>query len=160
MNSTNLSNNKRLKGYQMKLKYKLTEIKSKYIIQKIFDNLKKEKLLDLIKYNKKIKIRMNISIKDYKKYSEIYSSIEIEIIPKIDVHNKFINIKYGEENYYHIYFNNNKKELKRTYIKENEKVETIKIIIAHQVKSFEGLFHWYEIIKSINFKKFHRNNNN
>ena len=32
-----------------------------------------------MKYNKNIKNRINISINDYKEYSEIYSSIEIEI---------------------------------------------------------------------------------
>ena len=39
----------------------------------------KKKSLDIIKYNKIIKDRININIKDYKEYSEIYSSIEIEI---------------------------------------------------------------------------------
>ena len=38
----------------------------------------KKKSLDIIKYNKNIQKRINISIKDYKEYSEIYSSIEIE----------------------------------------------------------------------------------
>ena len=38
----------------------------------------KKKSLDIVKYNKNI---ININIKDYKEYSEIYSSIEIEIKP-------------------------------------------------------------------------------
>ena len=52
-------------------------LKNDYFLQKLFHNLLKKKSLDIIKYNKKIKERINISIKDYKEYSEIYSSIEI-----------------------------------------------------------------------------------
>ena len=48
----------------------LKDLKSKYIIEQIFDNLPKGKSLIIIKYNKKIKDRMNINIKDYKDYSE------------------------------------------------------------------------------------------
>ena len=54
-------------------------LKSDFFLQKLFYNLLKKKSLDIIKYNNNIKERMNISIKDYKEYSEIYSSIEIEI---------------------------------------------------------------------------------
>ena len=50
----------------------------------------KKKILDLVKYNKNIKDRLNISIKDYKEYSEIYSSIEIEIKPIKNKYDKFI----------------------------------------------------------------------
>ena len=47
----------------------LKNIKSNYILRKLFNNLLKKKSLDLIKYNKIIKDRINISIKDYKEYS-------------------------------------------------------------------------------------------
>ena len=63
-------------------------LKNDYFLQKLFHILLKKKSLDIIKYNKKIKERINISIKDYKEYSEMYSSIEIEIKP---VNNKFGN---------------------------------------------------------------------
>ena len=52
-------------------------LKNDYFLRNVFNNLLKKKLLDIIKYNKYIKDRINISIKDYKEYSEIYSSIEI-----------------------------------------------------------------------------------
>ena len=71
----------------------LKNFKSKYILQKVFNNLLKKKFLDIIKYNKNIKERINISIKDYKEYSEIYSSIEIEIKPINNGYGKFINMK-------------------------------------------------------------------
>ena len=44
----------------------------------LFNNLSKKKSLDIIKYNKNIKNRINISVKYYKEYIEIYSPIEIE----------------------------------------------------------------------------------
>ena len=62
---------------------------------------------------------MNISIKDYKEYSEIYSPIEIEIKPTNNGCGEFINITNENEIYYHVYFNNDKKEIKRNYLNEN-----------------------------------------
>ena len=46
-------------------------IKSSYILKKIFNNLYKKKVFDLIKYNKKIQQRLNISINDFKNYNEL-----------------------------------------------------------------------------------------
>ena len=85
-------------------------LKSDYFLQLLFTNLMKKKLLDIIKYNKNIKDRINISIKDYKEYSEIYSSIEIEMKPVNNKYGKFINIDKKNEIYYHIYFNNKKRK--------------------------------------------------
>ena len=104
-----------------------------------------------------IKNRININIKDYKEYSEIYSSIEIEIKPVKNKYGKFINMNENEI-YYHIYFNDNKEEIKRNYLNENDNVSKIKIIIDYQFKSFEKLFYYCECIQSIYFKKFSRNN--
>ena len=53
----------------------------RYILKNIFNYLDKNKLLEIIKYNKKIQTRLNININNYKEHSEIYSLIEIEIIP-------------------------------------------------------------------------------
>ena len=126
---------------------------------------------------------MNISIKDYKEYSEIYSSIEIEIKLKKERYGEFININNENEKYYHIYFNDNKEEIKRNYLNENEmyyhiyfndnkeeikrnyfnkndNVSKIKIIIDYQVKSFGYLFFDCGCIEYICFKKFYRNNIN
>ena len=77
-------------------------IKSKYILQIVFNNLLKKKSLEIIKYNKNIKARINLSIKDYKEYSEKYSSIEIEIKPVNNKNGRFINIKRGVKKFYHI----------------------------------------------------------
>ena len=158
MNDTNLSINEQLKGNQLKLKDKFNDIRSSYILQMIFDILRKKKSLYIIKYNKNIQNRLNISIKDYKEYSEINSPIEIEIIPISGILSKYIRINQNEEKYFHIYINNSKEEIKRNYIEKNKKIKNIKIIIDPQITSFEKLFEDCEYIKSINFKKFHRNN--
>jgi len=135
----------------------LNNLKSDYFLQLLFNNLVKKRYLDIIKYNNNIKDRINISIKDYKKYSEIYSSIELEIKVTKDKYGKFINIDNENEIYYHIYFNN-KEEIKRNYLNENDNIEIIKIIIDYQIKSFSRLFDECECIEYICFKKFYRNN--
>ena len=106
-----------------------------------------------------IQKRINININDYKLSSEIYSSIEIEVIPANNKYGQFINfIDKEKEIYYHIYFNYNKEEIKRNYLKENEEIKIIKIIIDYPVKSFMKLFYKCKCIESIYFKKFSRNN--
>ena len=137
---------------------KLENIKSRLILKKLFNHLKIKNSLGISKYNNKLKKIINLNINDYKEYSEKYSSIEIEIKPVINKYGKFINIKNKEEIYYHIYFNNDKKEIKRNYLDDNDSVSKIKIIIDYQVKSFKELFYNCECIEYIYFKKFYRNN--
>ena len=139
MESGNLISKVKVEKNQLKSIDKFNNIKSKYILEKVFNNLKNGKTLNIVKYNENIKKRINININDYKEYSEKYSSIEIEIKPVNKKYGKFINIKKEEEIYYHIYFNNNKEEIKRNYIKEDEQIKIIRIKIDYQVKSFESL---------------------
>ena len=119
-------------------------------IKKVFQNI--------IKHNKNIQNRINITINNYKVYSYLYSSIEIEIIPTSYKYGKFINFEKSKEKYYHTYFNSNKEEIKRNYMNEDEEIKVIKIIINYQVESFKELFCDCTCIESINFKKFYRNN--
>ena len=138
----------------LKKQNKLFHIKSKYILLEIFNYIFKIKLFKILKPNNSLKKRINIDIKDYKECSVLYSSIEIEVIPVADIndlfinikkgkdkHVPFINIKKGEEKYYHIYFDNNiTQEVKRNYLREDDKVKVIKIKIDYQIKSFNNLF--------------------
>jgi len=134
-------------------------LKSDYFIQKLFDYIHKRRALKAIRYNKSIQKRTNININHYKEYSEKYSSIEIEIKPVEKKYGEFINIKEEDKEYYHIYYNDNKKEqIKNTSLNKNDKVSKINIIIDYQVESFYKLFYNYECIESICFKKFYRNN--
>ena len=137
----------------------IKNIKSRYILSKIYDNMTKKKKLQIVKYNKRIQNRLNLDVKDYKEYSETYSSIEIEIILAKGKDDIFLNIDENDDLYYHIYFNDNKEEMKNQYyIKKEDKVRKIKIILDYQVKSFYKLFNDCYCIESINFKKFYRNN--
>ena len=90
----------------------IENIKSRYILSKIYINMTIKKKLKIVKYNKKIQNRLNLDVKDYKEYSEI----EIEIIPKKGKYGKFININENDKLYYHIYFNDNKEEIKNNII--------------------------------------------
>ena len=162
MNYRKISNNKSSEYTKIKRKDLFKNLKSDYFLIKIFDNLIKRKILDIIKYNKNIQDRLKININDYKEYSERFSSIEIEIIPEIGKFRKPYQDKYyfintSKEKYYHIYFNNSKKEIKRCYFKGNEKIKIIRVIIDNPDDSLSNLFYRCIWNKSINFKKFRRN---
>ena len=153
MNSRNILKNEQLKESKV-----LENLKSDYFLIKTINIIKKNKLLNITKYNKKFQKRLNININNYKEYSQLYSSIEIELKLSDNIYGRFINISNEEKEYYHIYFDNSIEEIKRNYLKDNEKVKMIKIIINYQVKSFNGLFNYCECIHSKFFKKFYRNN--
>ena len=110
MDSDNL---KKVENNRIKSIVKLEKFKNDYFLRKVFYNLENKKILYIVKYNKKIKKRINININDYKEYSEL---IEIEMKPAKNKSGYFINIKEEDKLYYHIYFNNNKEEIKRNYI--------------------------------------------
>ena len=147
MNSENISENEQKKDFE--------NLKSDYFLRKLFNIIKINKSLVIMKYNKKLQKRLNISINDYKECSKI----EIELKLADNKYGQFINIS-DNENYCHIYFDNSNKEIKRNYLEENEEVKMIKIIIDYQFKSLEKLFHICNSIDSIYFKKFYRNNIN
>ena len=156
MNSGIISKKEKLK--QLKSKVDFKELKSDYFLIKIFDIIKQNKLLNIVKYNKKLQKKLNLNINDYKKYVELYSSIEIELKFVDNKYGKFINISNEEKEYCHIYFGNSNEEIKRNYLKEKERVNMIKIIIDYQIKSFKQLFDTCNCIRTIFFKKFYRIN--
>ena len=146
MNSRNISTDEQKNEFE--------NLKSDFIFKKIISFMERNKSLSIMKYNKKLQKRLNISINEYKEYSEI----EIELKLADGKYDEFINILDEEKEYYHIYFDNSNKEVKRNYLEENEKVKMIKIIMDYQVKSFKDLFYYCNCIDSIFFKKFYRNN--
>ena len=139
---------------KIKCKEALNKIRSIYILKAILRNLKVHKYFDIIKYNKKLQKRLNLSLVDYKEFSKI----EIEIVPHKNEYGKFINFKNSEKQYYHIYFNYSEKERKKNYIDENEKIYNIIVKIDREAKSIHSLFRGCYCIKSINFKRFYRSN--
>ena len=81
------------------------------------------------------------------------TAIEIEVIPTKSQKGRFINIINKEqESYFHIYFNDGKKEEKRFYLKEADDITNIKIIIDPEIVSFRGLFQFCSCIESIILK--------
>ena len=151
MKRSKRTKNKINKIFFLKSNSDFNNIKSIYIFMQIFNNLNKKKFLDLIKYNKKIQKRLNITIDNYKEY---YESIEIEIIPIKNEISQFINISNEEqEKYYHFYFNDDTKEIKRDFLIEDDNVSKIKIIIDKQITSLFEIFKGCNCIESIYFKK-------
>ena len=67
----------------------LIKIKSSYILNLIFDNLKQKKILEIIRYNGNLKNKLNKIKKDYIKE---YYKIELDIIPIKNKYGNFINI--------------------------------------------------------------------
>ena len=131
----------------------LFNIKSIYILKQILDNLEETKLLNLIRYNKCHQNKLNLDINTYKDAKKI----EIEIIPFKFDYEKFINIPFKKEMFFHIYFNDNKEEIKRNYrLRKEDNVEKIKIIIDPQISSLRNLFYRCAN-KKINFIRFNRN---
>ena len=88
-----------------------SQIKSVFILKKLYDIIETKKL-SIVKYNKKIQSRINVNIKNYKEYLEIYSTIEIEIILIKNKYDDFININENEKLYYHTYINDSEGEIK------------------------------------------------
>ena len=129
-------------------------IKSKYVLKLIMDNIKENKLLKIIKYNKNIQDKLEIDINNYKD-----TQIQIDIFP-IEIENKniFINFQKKDEKYFHIYFDNQKEETKKNYFLRKKCPKKIKVIIDYKINSFNGLFKNCECIIKINFILFKRDN--
>ena len=107
MDSKNTHNTGKEKTNLIKSQNKFINIKSNFVLKKIFNHLDKNKALKIIRYNTNIKNRLYIDIEDYK-------SILMDIIPIPNKYGPFINIEEKNNKYFHIYFNDNKEEIKRT----------------------------------------------
>ena len=77
------------------MKANYNDIKSKYILKTIFENLTRRKFLDVIHYNKDIKKKVEISLNDYILFSQIEIELRIKqsLIDKYEK-NKFMFINY------------------------------------------------------------------
>ena len=137
---------------------KFINLRSDYFMQKLFGYIQKRISLKIIKCNINLQKRLNININNYKDFAEKFSSIELEIMPNQNEYGPFINIKEEDKKYFHIYFNDNKDEIKKTELNKEDKVTKINIIIDYHINSFSELFYDCKCIESINFKKFYRNN--
>ena len=132
-------------------------IRSDFFLEYLCRHIKnRDKILRIFNYNKCLQKRFNISIKDY--IDKYYQTI-IEIKPgqtkKNIRENVFIRILRNFYNDYHIYFDEDKNEVKRNYLEYNEKIKKITIYIDYKVKSLKALF-LYCNVEEIKFLKFKR----
>ena len=141
-------------------KCNIHKVKSKYIVKHLFNYLKKDRAYNIIKYNKNLQDKLEISVKDYQICSEKFTTIKISIKLAQNKYGTFINILNHHESFYHIYFNNSIKETKKYHRDKNERINQIEIIIDYQVNSFKNLFSKCVCIESITFTKFYRKNIN
>ena len=135
----------------------IENIRSKYILKKIFDHLNQRRCFKLINYNKNIQNRLEIGIKDYHK--EYIKIIKLEIIPSNNCNmGMFINYIDIKDNY-HIYFDEEKGEIKINIFTKKNKPSKIKMVLNfdYDIKSLKGLFKDCDCIEKITFIKFDRN---
>ena len=110
MNSSIISKYEKIE--QTKSKSDFENIKSVYILKRIFNNVVKTKYFNIIKYNKQLQKKLNLIIDDYEDNCLLKKIIEIELKTADNEYGKFINISDKKKEYYHIYFDNSKKKLK------------------------------------------------
>ena len=150
----------------------LIKVKNKNILKKIFAALEEKKSLKIINYNKKIQNKLNRDINDYKEYLRIeidvfpktsvsqnipnnFSVSGIYAAPKADNYGQFINVSKLEP-FYHIFFNDNKNEVKKNKISYEDNVTKIKIKVDYEIKSLNGLFTKCKCIQKVCFIKCNR----
>ena len=100
----------------------LANIKSNYILKKIFNYMKEKIILRIILYNNKIKKRINKNINDYKKiYSEI--KIEFTIYENLKEEDNGKDEDEGDISHFHIKIPEDIEKMKKNYssIKEYPK---------------------------------------
>ena len=151
MNSNHSTKSKKRKSNEIKTNGNLDNVKSKFILTKIIAHIPEKKFMKIIQYNKNLQHRLNIDNTDYKKACQV----ELEIKPLPNHYGKFISVIKGEESNYHIFFNNKKKEKKRNFLKENENVIKIKVLLDYKIKTFYNLFNGCKCIESISFNFFY-----
>ena len=65
MNSSSELNKEKTESNKIESKDIFKNLKNDFFLQKLFNHLLNKKILEIIKYNKNIKERINISIQDY-----------------------------------------------------------------------------------------------
>ena len=88
MNSGNITKNEKL--VQIKTIVVFDNLKSDYFLMKTFNIMKKNKSLKIVKNNKKLQKKLNLSINDYKEYTQLFSPIEIELEVDGKIYQQFI----------------------------------------------------------------------
>ena len=128
----------------------LAIIKSIYILKKVFENVEKNRYLQILHRNKNLQKRLNLSLDTYKEY---YNQIEIEIIPKENI-DEDKNIFINESKVFDgkVYFNTSfEKGEKRYYFNKNENITKIRLLMNTKGEpiSLSSLFENVQCIKEV-----------
>ena len=118
-------------------KNKMKCIKCIYIFRQLIDNLKEVRLLKLIKYNKKLQKKLNLNINNYMEFQKI--KIELNTF-NAGIKIFFIGMPIFKHSFFHIYFDDDKNEIKKNYFTTNENVTKITILIDRGIDSLRKLF--------------------
>ena len=105
----------------------LDSIKSNFVLKIILQNIGKNAYLRLLKNNKKLQSKLDLSINTYKEY---YNQIEIEIIPNEkseEEKNIFMNASKVLD--YKVYFKSSFDEEKRDYFTNKENITKIRLLV-------------------------------
>ena len=94
-----------------------------------------------------------------KNKSNIYDNVTKKLWNNINKIQNFINIDFGNESHYHIFFNNDYNiEIKKSYFTDDDNITKINIKIDYEIKSLKRLFYNCKCIEKINFINFNRSN--
>ena len=121
-------------------------------MKKIKQNLNQKRCLQLVKYNKKMQEKLDISIEDYREYNQIV----FELYPNDEIGNIFFNSIMIDSRYMHIYINDGKNEKKGSIIEHKDIIKKIKVVIDFEIKSLNSLFINFDNVVDIQCTKFNR----
>ena len=144
----------------------LVNIKSKYLLEIIFNNLRKKLKLNLVKYNKNFLQKLGIDIKDFQKYKllkEINEKLMLNIkdidINYLDLSEKKLNDNALE------YFDKIEFENLKVINLSNNKIKDIKSFIKYKLDKLDLSQNMISDISSLNnynfedLKELYLNNN-
>ena len=136
----------------------INNIKSLYILKKILKCPCEKKLLNIIKYNKKLQKKIDYNINDFGKYSNTRITVVFSKSKKcsgllsLNEKHKTLPLFSDRKNIKIFYNNHEKKDKKENYYDENEKLIRAHIIIDKSVTDLSSLFEDQHGIAGVFFK--------
>ena len=126
----------------------LNSIKSKIVLKNIIRNIEKNVYLRIVKTNRNLQNKLDISLDTYEEY---YNQIEVELIPKksdLSSENQFINPDYQNK----AFFNSSFDEVKKCNFSDNENISKIRVLL--NIKYLTSLSDLFLNCKKIEYIKF------
>ena len=113
----------------------LDKVRSKYILKEIFEKIKNKRKLNIIKYNKGIKMKLNINKEDYEVYITLkeFNNKYKANIEDIDIKELNLNERYLGNEVLKDLSKIKLKQLKELYLSENQ-ISDINILVKVNFK--------------------------